>query len=165
MEWPNTLTASLYIVFCRRSSTSVNELQFFSFLYTISSCAQCSSLAFPQAIGVFTLKPSRSFFSEMWTSRVCVFLTAVQHIKLYSITRRNIVKDNLTILHKSSSGHIWFRWCWSRLVKVTTKFQRYVIKMWIQNDGYNKSTCHKKVHPSLPGTWDKALDFYRFACD
>ena len=27
----------------------------------------------------------------------------------------------------------------------------------------NKCTGHKKVHPRLPGTWDKALDFYRFA--
>ena len=38
-----------------------------------------------------------------------------------------------------------------------------MFKMWIQNDGYNKCTGHKKVHPRLPGTWDKALDFYRFA--
>ena len=59
-------------------------------------------------------------------------------------------------------GHIWFRWCWNRLVEVTAKFQRYVIKMWIQNDGYNKCTGHKKVHPRLP-TLDKALAFYRFA--
>ena len=104
-------------------------------------------------------------FSEMWSSCVGVFLTGVQRLELYSITRRNILKDNLTIFHKSSSGHIWFRWCWNRLVEVevTTKLRRYVIKMWIQNDGYNKCTGHKKVHPRLPGTWDKALDFYRFA--
>ena len=51
-------------MFCWRSSHSVNELQFFSFLYTISSsCTQRSSFALPQAIGVFTLKPSTSFFS------------------------------------------------------------------------------------------------------
>ena len=63
-EWPNMLAASLYIVFCRRSSHSVKELQLFSFLYTVSSsCAQRSSFALPQAIGVFMLKPSRSFFS------------------------------------------------------------------------------------------------------
>ena len=168
-EWPNMLAASLYIVFCRRSSHSVKELQLFSFLYTVSSsCAQRSSFALPQAIGVFMLKPSRLeeslLFSEMWTSRVGVFLTGVQHLKLYSITRRNILKDNLTIFHKSSSGHIWFRRCWNQLVEVTTKFRWYVIKMWIQNDVfYNKCTDHKKVHPRLPGTWDKALDFYRFA--
>ena len=35
--------------------------------------------------------------------------------------------------------------------------------MWIQNDGYNKCIDHKKVCPRLPGAWDKALDFYRFA--
>ena len=35
--------------------------------------------------------------------------------------------------------------------------------MWIQNDGYNKCTGHKKVHPGLLATWDKALDFYRFS--
>ena len=152
-------------MFYRRSSCCVNELQFFSLLYAISfSCTQCSSFALPQAIGVFTLKPSRSFlFSEMWTSRMGVFLTGVQHLKLYSTTRRNILKGNVTILHKSSRGHIWFRWCSNRLFDVTTKFRRYVIKMWIQNDGYNKCTGHKKVHPRLPGTWDKALDFYRFA--
>ena len=103
-------------------------------------------------------------FSEIWTSLVGVFLTGVQHLKLYSITRRNILKDNLTIFHKSSSEHIWFRRCWNQLVEVTTKFRWYVIKMWIQNDVfYNKCTDHKKVHPRLPGTWDKALDFYRFA--
>ena len=164
-EWPNMLAASLYIVFCRRSSRSVKELQFFSLLYTTSSsCAQRSSFALPQAIGVFMLKPSRLeeslLFSEMWTSRVGVFLTGVQ---LYSITRRNILKDNLTIFHKSSSGHSWYRWCWNQLVVVTTKVRRYVFKMWIQNDGYNKCTGHKKVHSSLPGTWDQAVDFYRFA--
>ena len=167
-EWPNMLAASLYIVFCRRSSRSVKELQFFSLLYTTSSsCAQRSSFALPQAIGVFMLKPSRLeeslLFSEMWTSRVGVFLTGVQHLNLYNITGRNIFKDNLTIFHRSSSGHSWFRWCWNPLVEVTTKFQRYVLKMWIQNDGYNKCTGHKKVHSGLPGTWDKALDFYRFS--
>ena len=63
-EWPNMLVASLYIVFCRRSSLSVRELQFISLLDTISSsCAQRWSFALPQAIGVFTLKPSRSLFS------------------------------------------------------------------------------------------------------
>ena len=35
--------------------------------------------------------------------------------------------------------------------------------MWIQNDGYNKCTGQKKVHRRFPGTWNKALDFYRFA--
>ena len=50
-------------MFCRRSNRSVNELQVFSLLYTISpSCTQRSSFALPQAIGVFTLKHSRSFF-------------------------------------------------------------------------------------------------------
>ena len=51
-------------MFCRRSSHSVKELQFFSLLYTISSsCTQHSSFALPQTIGVFMLKPSRSLFS------------------------------------------------------------------------------------------------------
>ena len=103
------------------------------------------------------------FFNEMWTSRVGVFLTGVQHLKLYSITRRrNILKDNLTIFHMNSSGQNWLRWCWNRLVEVTTKFRRFVFMMWMQNDGYSTCTGHKKVHPWLPGTWDKALDFYRF---
>ena len=102
-------------------------------------------------------------FNEMWTSRVAVFLNGVQHLELYSITRRNIFKGNLTIFHKSSSGRSWFRWCWNQLVEVTAKFPRYVFKMWLQNDGYNKCTAHKKIHPRLPGTCYKALDFYRFA--
>ena len=101
-------------------------------------------------------------FSEMWTSCVGVFLTGVQPFKLYSIARRNILKDNLTIFHKSSSGHSWYR-CGYQLVEVTAKVQRYVFKMWIQNGGYNKCTGHKKVHSRLAGTWDKAVDFYRFA--
>ena len=63
-EWPIMLAALLYIVFCRRLSRSVNELQLFSLLYTIScSCTQQSSFTLPQAIGVFMLKPSRSLFS------------------------------------------------------------------------------------------------------
>ena len=166
-EWPNMLAASLYIVFCR-SSHSVKELQFFSLLYTISSsCAQRSSFALPQAIGVFTLKPSRSFFSLVRCELVVwVFSWLVFNILSFTASQEEISsRTNLTILHKSSSGHIWFRWCWNRLVEVeiTTKFRRYVIKMWIQNDGYNKCTGHKKVHPRLPGTWDKALDFCRFA--
>ena len=118
----------------------------------------------PQAIRVFTVKTSRSLFSLVRCELVVwVFSWLVFSIKLYSITRGNILKDNLTISDKSSSGHCLFRWCWNWLADVTTKFQRYVIKMWIQNDGYNKCTGHKKVHPRLPGTWDKALDFYRFA--
>ena len=93
---------------------------------------------------------------------VDVLLTGVQHLKLYSITRNNL-KGNLTIFHKSSSESSWFRWRWNRLVEDTTMFRRYVIKMCIQNDGYNKCTGDKIVHPRLPATWDKALDFYRFA--
>ena len=33
--------------------------------------------------------------------------------------------------------------------------------MWIQNNGYNKCTGHKKVRPRLPGSWDKALDLFQ----
>ena len=85
------------------------------------------------------------FFSEMWTSRVGVSMTGVHHLNLYSITRRKtILKDNLTIFYMSSCGHDRFRWCWNWLVEVTTKFQRFVIEMWIQNDSYNKCTGHKK---------------------
>ena len=161
---------------CRRSSRSVNELQFFSLLYTISSsCAQRSSFALPQAIGVFMLKPSRSFFSlvrcelvkwmfswlvfSILSFCVGVFLTGVQHLKLYSISRRNILKDNLTILHKSSSGHNRIRWCWNGLVEVTTKFGRYVIKMWIQNDVIQKHQYFSFIFNITPQSNDKWCTF------
>ena len=103
------------------------------------------------------------FFSEMWTSRVGVFLTGVQHLKLYSITRRrNILKDNLTIFHKSSRGDSWFRWCWNWLVEVTAKFQRYVIKMWFRMMVVINAQVTKKYIPGCLAL-GKALDFYRFA--
>ena len=57
------LAASLYIAFCKRSSRSVRELQFFSLLDTSFSGAQPSSFALPEAIGVLTLKPSKSLSS------------------------------------------------------------------------------------------------------
>ena len=102
-EWPNMLAASSYIVFCRRSSCSVKELQFFSLLYTISSsCAQCSSFALPQAIGVFTLKPSRSLSSltryelVVWVFSWLVFsilnFTTSQEIAV----RATLQSDNLS---------------------------------------------------------------------
>ena len=74
-EWPNVLVASLHIVVCRRSSRSIKEFQFFSLLYTMSSsCAQRSSFALPQDIGVFTLKPSRSLFCLVRCELVVNFL-------------------------------------------------------------------------------------------
>ena len=83
------------------------------------------------------------FFHKIWTSCVGVFLTAVQHLKLFSITRRrDILKDNITIFHTSSSGYNWFRCCQNWLVEVTTKFRRFGVRMWIQND---KKLSYQKI--------------------
>ena len=90
---------------------------------------------------------------------VGVFLTGVQHLKLYSISRRNILKDNLTILHKSSSGHNRIRWCWNGLNEVTTKFRRYVIKMWIQNDVIQKHQYFSFIFNITPQSNDKWCTF------
>ena len=81
------LAASLYIIFYRRSSHSIRELQFISLLDTISSsCAQCSSFALPQAIGVFTLKPSRSLViqgarqcNDKFSVKMVLSLIALSH--------------------------------------------------------------------------------------
>ena len=89
-EWPNMLAASLYIVFCRRSSHSVKELQLFSFLYTVSSsCAQRSSFALPQAIGVF--KSSRGLFSLVrYELVVWVFSWLVFSILSFTVSQEEI---------------------------------------------------------------------------
>ena len=62
--WQNMLAASLYIKFCKRSSSSVRELQFFTLVdAALSSCAQHSSISLCKAIGVFTLKFSKNLSS------------------------------------------------------------------------------------------------------
>ena len=152
-------------MFSRRSSRSVNELQFFSWLYAISSsCAQCPSFTLPQGISIFTLKPSLCFFSLVR----CELVVWVFSWLLFSILSFTVSQEEISsriTFQPFTRGTVvsWFRWCWNRVVGVTTKFRRYVIKMWIQNDGSNKCTGHKKVYPRLPATWVKALDFYRFA--
>ena len=91
-EQPNMLAASLYVLFCSRSSHFFRELQFISLLDPISpSCAQRSSFALPQAIGVFPFKPSRSlfFFSEMWTSCM-VFSWLVFSIWIFTASQEEI---------------------------------------------------------------------------
>ena len=147
-------------MFCRRPSRSVNKLQSFSLLYTTSSsCTQRSSFALPQAIGVSTLKPSRSFFSFMRCELV-MWMFSWMVFSFLSFTASQEEISSRTTLQSFTRAAVN---TWNRLVEVTTKFRRYVIKMWIQNDGFNKCTGHKKVHLRLPGTSDKALDFYRFA--
>ena len=105
------LAASLYIVFSERSSCSVKELQFFSLLYTISSsCAQYSSFALFQAIGVFMLKTSRSLSTlvrcelVVWVFSLLAFsilsFTASQEVissrtTLQSFTRASVDTDDL----------------------------------------------------------------------
>ena len=65
-----------------------------------------------------------------------VFLTGVQHLKLYSITRRNILKDNLTIT-RAAADTVDLDDVKIDLLRSPQNFED-VTKMWIQNDDYNK---------------------------
>ena len=98
-EWPNMLAALLYIVFCRRSRCSVRELQFISFLDTISSsCAQRWWFALPKAIGVFMLKPSRSLFSLVKCELVVwVFSWLVFSILGFTASREEEISSRTTL--------------------------------------------------------------------
>ena len=63
--------------------------------------------------------------------------------------RRDILKDNLPIFHQAAMGTIGLD-----IFEIDyLKFWRFGVKMWIQNNSYNKCIDNKKFHSRLPGTW------------
>ena len=99
------LAASLYIVFSERSSCSVKELQFFSLLYTISSsCAQYSSFALFQAIGVFMLKTST--LSTLVRCELVVWVFSLLAFSILSFTASQEVISSSTTLQSFTRASV-----------------------------------------------------------
>ena len=105
-------------MFCRRSSHSVNELQFFSLLYTISSsCTQRSSFALPQAISVFTLKDILLHLKMLETPQFCNwYLSLFICFTMSSSYWESNFSDKMSKGQRSftSSQVIWFMCLWNK---------------------------------------------------
>ena len=161
------LAASLDIVFCRRSSCSVRDLQLFSLLDTTSSsCAQRLSFALPQAIGVFSLKPSRSLSSLVRCELVMwVFSWLVFSILSFTASREEEISSRTTLQS--------FTWAAVDttdlddveidLLRSPQSFEGLLLRCRFRMIVIINGQVTKKVRPRLPGAWDKAPDFYRFA--